>query len=72
MVLGVGPGDPEFITVKAFRIITRSRQLLRTQEKVKGSKSYAHQIVEVYIRPEEKEMLGLVFPMTKDTNDFRS
>lgn len=39
---------------------------MRTPEKRKGSKSYAHQIVEVYIRPEEKEMLGLVFPMTKD------
>ena len=39
---------------------------MRIQEKRKGSKSYAHRIVEVYIRPEEKEMLGLVFPMTKD------
>ena len=35
-------------------------------KKIKGSKSYAHRIVEVYINPEEKEMLGLVFPMTKD------
>ncbi|MED3759452.1 precorrin-2 C(20)-methyltransferase [Peribacillus frigoritolerans] len=63
--LGVGPGDPELITVKAFRVIQESR-VIAYPKKRKGSKSYAHRIVEVYIRPEEKEMLGLVFPMTKD------
>ncbi len=36
------------------------------RKKLKGSKSYAHRIVDVYINPEEKDMLGLVFPMTKD------
>jgi precorrin-2/cobalt-factor-2 C20-methyltransferase len=63
--LGVGPGDPELITVKAFRKIQES-PVIAYPRKRKGSKSYAHRIVEVYIRPEEKEMLGLVFPMTKD------
>ena len=63
--LGVGPGDPELITVKAFRVIQES-PVIAYPRKRKGSKSYAHRIVEVYIRPEEKEMLGLVFPMTKD------
>ncbi|MDP1419462.1 precorrin-2 C(20)-methyltransferase [Peribacillus simplex] len=63
--LGVGPGDPELITVKAFRVIQES-PVIAYPKKRKGSKSYAHRIVEVYIRPEEKEMLGLIFPMTKD------
>ncbi|MCY8938911.1 precorrin-2 C(20)-methyltransferase [Peribacillus frigoritolerans] len=63
--LGVGPGDPELITVKAFRVIQES-PVIAYPKKRKGSKSYAHRIVEVYIRSEEKEMLGLVFPMTKD------
>ncbi|AMM92887.1 precorrin-2 C20-methyltransferase [Peribacillus simplex] len=63
--LGVGPGDPELITVKAFRVIQES-PVIAYPKKRKGSKSYAHRIVEIYIRPEEKEMLGLVFPMTKD------
>lgn len=31
-----------------------------------GGKSYAHEIVEMYVNPVEKEMLGLVFPMTKE------
>lgn len=63
--LGVGPGDPELITVKAFRMIQEC-PVVAYPKKLKGSKSYAHRIVEVYINPEEKEMLGLVFPMTKD------
>lgn len=63
--LGVGPGDPELITVKAFRIIQES-PVIAYPKKLKGSKSYAHRIVDVYINPDEKEMLGLVFPMTKD------
>ncbi|MDW2876747.1 MULTISPECIES: precorrin-2 C(20)-methyltransferase [Bacillaceae] len=63
--LGVGPGDPELITVKAFRVLKES-PVIAYPRKRKGSKSYAHQIVDVYINANEKEMLGLVFPMTKD------
>jgi precorrin-2/cobalt-factor-2 C20-methyltransferase len=63
--LGVGPGDPELITVKAFRTLKES-PVIAYPKKRKGSKSYAHQIVDAYIDPSEKEMVGLVFPMTKD------
>ncbi len=68
--LGVGPGDPELITVKAFRKLLES-PVIAYPKKLKGSKSYAHRIVEVYINPNEKEMLGLVFPMTKDEETLR-
>lgn len=64
--LGVGPGDPELITVKAFRILKES-DVIAYPVKQKGNKSYAHQIIDVYVNPMQKEMLGLVFPMTKDT-----
>lgn len=63
--LGVGPGDPELITVKAFRVLKES-EVIAYPVKQKGNKSYAQQIISVYINPEKKEMLGLVFPMTKD------
>jgi precorrin-2/cobalt-factor-2 C20-methyltransferase len=63
--LGVGPGDPELLTIKAFRKLKES-DVVAYPKKRKGSKSYAHRIIDVYIKPEEKEMLGLVFPMTKD------
>lgn len=69
--LGVGPGDPELITVKAFRRLQES-PVIAYPKKLKGSKSYAHRIVEVYINPAEKEMLGLVFPMTKDEDTLRA
>lgn len=63
--VGVGPGDPELITVKAFRRLIDT-PVIAYPRKRKGSKSYAHKIAEAYINPQEKEMLGLVFPMTKD------
>jgi len=63
--LGVGPGDPELLTVKAFRILKQS-PVIAYPKKRSGSKSYALAIMETYVNPLEKEMLGLVFPMTKD------
>lgn len=63
--LGVGPGDPELITVKAFRKLKES-PVIAYPKKQKGSKSYAHRIIDVYFHENEKEMLGLIFPMTKD------
>ncbi|MBZ5749997.1 MULTISPECIES: precorrin-2 C(20)-methyltransferase [Metabacillus] len=63
--LGVGPGDPELLTVKAFRKL-KEAPVIAYPKKRKGSRSYAERIIDVYITPGEKEMLGLVFPMTKD------
>ncbi|OLO42768.1 precorrin-2 C(20)-methyltransferase [Alkalihalophilus pseudofirmus] len=63
--VGVGPGDPELITIKAYRML-KEADVVAYPKKRKGSKSYAYQIVDQYIDTENKEMLGLVFPMTKD------
>ncbi|WP_096201119.1 precorrin-2 C(20)-methyltransferase [Bacillus sp. FJAT-45350] len=63
--VGVGPGDPELITIKAYRIM-KEADVIAFPKKRKGSKSYAYQIIEQYIDTDKKEMLGLVFPMTKD------
>lgn len=63
--VGVGPGDPELVTVKAYRIMKES-PVIAYPRKRKGSKSYAYAIAEQYIDQRDKEMLGLVFPMTKD------
>jgi precorrin-2/cobalt-factor-2 C20-methyltransferase len=63
--IGVGPGDPELITVKAFRLLKES-PVIAYPLKRKGSKSYAQAIMDIYVNPNEKELLGLVFPMTKD------
>ncbi|MDQ0338388.1 precorrin-2/cobalt-factor-2 C20-methyltransferase [Caldalkalibacillus uzonensis] len=65
--VGVGPGDPELITVKAFRILQKV-PVIAYPKKRKGSKSYAHRIAEGFIPADEKQLVGLVFPMTKDKN----
>ncbi|MCS7463721.1 precorrin-2 C(20)-methyltransferase [Paenibacillus doosanensis] len=63
--LGVGPGDPELITVKAFRILKESPVIAYPRKKM-GAKSYALTITELYVNTEEKTMIGLTFPMTRD------
>ncbi|MCG3083774.1 precorrin-2 C(20)-methyltransferase [Anoxybacillus sp. LAT_35] len=68
--IGVGPGDPELLTVKAFRRL-KEAHVIAYPKKANGSKSYAQQIVDAYFSPKEKQMLGLVFPMTKDENVLR-
>lgn len=63
--VGVGPGDPELLTIKALRILKESDIIaLPAQEK---EHCHAYQIVkQSYPEMEEKELLPLSFPMTKD------
>ncbi|MBA4603691.1 precorrin-2 C(20)-methyltransferase [Thermoactinomyces mirandus] len=63
--IGMGPGDPELVTLKALRLLKES-PVIAYPKKKKGEKSYALSIAQTYIDPREKEMLGLVFPMTQD------
>lgn len=69
--VGVGPGDPELITLKACRLL-RECPVIAYPATKKGGKSYAHEIVEMHIKADEKVMLGLVFPMTKDPGQLAS
>ena len=62
--IGVGPGDPELITVKAFRMLKECPVIAYPRKRM-GAKSYALEIVELYVNTAEKEMLGLIFPMTQ-------
>lgn len=65
--VGIGPGDPELITVKAFRLM-KEADVIAYPSKRSGAKSYALTIVEQYTNGLAKEMLGLIFPMTKDAS----
>ncbi|WP_379160479.1 precorrin-2 C(20)-methyltransferase [Paenibacillus sp. sgz5001063] len=69
--VGVGPGDPELITLKACRLL-RECPVIAYPATQKGGKSYAHEIVEMHVNANEKVMLGLVFPMTKDPERLAS
>lgn len=62
--VGIGPGDPELITLKAKRIIESVRYIAVPKANTDGE-SVALSIVKEYI-PDEVEILELVFPMSHD------
>lgn len=62
--VGVGPGDPELITVKAVRII-KSADIIFTAASTKNTYSLAVEIASPYISRDTK-IEKLSFPMTKD------
>lgn len=68
--VGVGPGDPELLTVKAYRVL-KEAPVIAYPRKRSGSRSYALEVAERYVNPAEKNMLGLVFPMTRDETLLR-
>ncbi len=68
--VGVGPGDPELITVKAVRVI-KEADIIFTAASTKNTYSLAVEIASSYISssvPIEK----LSFPMTKDTKEVEA
>lgn len=63
--LGVGPGDPELLTIKALRIIKESDIIAVPGNKTE--ESVAYQIVKgVYPELDKKHLLPIAMPMTKD------
>lgn len=63
--LGVGPGDPELLTLKALRLIKESAVIAVPGNEVK--ESVAYKIVKgAYEELDEKILLPMAMPMTKD------
>ena len=63
--LGVGPGDPELLTIKALRVIKESDIIAVPGNKTE--ESVAYQIVKgVYPELDQKHLLPIAMPMTKD------
>lgn len=63
--IGVGPGDPELLTLKAVNALKKSDVLAVPESKAENG-SIAYGIAGCYIRP-ETEILRLTFPMIDDT-----
>ncbi|MBI2955168.1 MAG: precorrin-2 C(20)-methyltransferase [Chloroflexi bacterium] len=63
--IGVGPGDPELLTLKAARLI-REAAVIVVPKKTAHDRSYAYSIVRDLVDLDRQDLLELVFPMKKD------
>jgi precorrin-2/cobalt-factor-2 C20-methyltransferase len=61
--LGVGPGDPELLTVKAVRVLERAQAIAFIA--AAGRTSRSREIAAPYVRPGTRELIAVV-PMTQD------
>ena len=67
--VGVGPGDPELLTLKALRYIKESHVIAVPGENPRDTVAY--RIVEgAYPKLGEKEIIGLDMPMVKDETEL--
>lgn len=64
--VGLGPGDPELITVKGWRAI-ESADLVFVPRSQEGDQSMALRIAQPWLNPERQQLVGLSMPMTRDT-----
>lgn len=63
--MGVGPGDPELLTLRAYHILSRV-PIIFVPQKDSRSKSYANSIISNLVKKSEQKVMALVFPMTRD------
>ncbi|MFQ3631993.1 precorrin-2 C(20)-methyltransferase [Roseiflexus sp.] len=68
--VGVGPGDPELITLKGLRAIQESDVLFVPQSR-DGDQSLALRIAEPHIDHARQTIVTLPLPMTRDAGELR-
>jgi precorrin-2/cobalt-factor-2 C20-methyltransferase len=65
--VGCGPGDPELLTVKAVKAIQNAEVIMCPTSK-EGKPSIALSVISSLIDESKKQIINLVFPMTKEKN----
>lgn len=63
--IGVGPGDPEMLTLKARRILSQAAVVFVPQAGP-SEESFAYSIVKGFLDESRQKVIPLLFPMTKD------
>lgn len=61
--IGVGPGEPEWLTLKARRLL-QEVPVVAYPKSCSAATSYALNIVERFLNPSRQTLVGLSFPMT--------
>ncbi|MFN8455908.1 MAG: precorrin-2 C(20)-methyltransferase [Anaerolineae bacterium] len=67
--VGLGPGDPELITVKGLRAI-EAAQLIFTPRSQDGEHSLALRIAQPWLRLERQQVVELPLPMTRNPDQL--
>jgi precorrin-2/cobalt-factor-2 C20-methyltransferase len=70
-VVGLGPGDPELITVKGLRAI-EAADLVFVPRSRSGEESVALQIAQPWIVADRQQMVRLTLPMQRDAAQLRA
>ena len=69
-IVGVGPGDPELLTLKAKKILEES-EVIFYPVKRRGADSFALSVVSKVVKLDRKELIELLFPMTTKTEKLK-